>query len=225
MYIECAACGGSGDSDLPEANGTYGFLSCSGCGAILTTINVADWSERVERVVQNKLAMQRSGRIGTRKQSTRQSDADISRDGIAAELAACLLIAPSRREAYWRAAEIGGGNRGRDLTPQMTGLDKPIEVKQTRYRTAQAGYLIVRPPRMTPGRMLTAYIEDSYYLLLHGQPFRYEVLGWADRERVVSHGKLNPIPQSTGQRECWGIHWSQLLPLESLAQRFAANAE
>lgn len=224
MFMKCADCNASGDMDLPDANEVSGFLSCGLCGGLVGTIDVSEFSDRIERIVQRKLEMKRTGRIGTRKQSMNQSDAEISREGLAAELAACLLIAPARRELYLRDLEVGGGNRGRDFPCELTGLDKPVEVKQTRYRTATAGYLLVRPPRMTPGRMLTTYIDNSYYVLLHGHGFNFTAMGWADRSRVVSDGKLNPVPCGTNQRECWGIHWSKMLQLSSLAERLVAAA-
>jgi hypothetical protein len=95
-------------------------------------------------------------------------------------------------------------------------LDKPVEVKQTRYHDQRRGYLLVRPPRRTPGAMLPQYVDDAYYVLLHGQHCRFTLCGWTDRERLIRDGKLNPVPVRPGQRECWGIHWTNLRPLDEL---------
>ena len=107
-------------------------------------------------------------------------------------------------------------NRGRDLPAEWTLLAKPVEVKQTRYCDDRCGYLIVRPPRGTPGAMRSEYIDDCLYVLMYGQQGFYTMLGWADRQLLLAAGKLNPVPVRPGQRECWGIHWSRLNAVESL---------
>ncbi|MFZ5833267.1 MAG: hypothetical protein ACOY3P_24525 [Planctomycetota bacterium] len=158
----------------------------------------------------------------TRKQSTGQSDTDIDRDGLQAELAACLIIAPGYRDA-WLARD--GANRGCDLPVEWTGLPKSIEVKQTRYHDARRGYLLVRPPRWTPGDMRPEYIDDCLYVLMHGANGLYTMLGWTDRQHLLTAGELNPVPIRYGQRECWGIHWSRLRQLEEIGRPdIASNA-
>jgi hypothetical protein len=213
MYVECNNCQSVGQASLPEFGGA-GFLACPNCGEVVSAIDVSEWSDWIAKEVRNKL------KLPSRKQA-RCSDAEISQQGLAAELAAVLIIAPSSLDAWKDATANGGGNRGRDLTPAMTGLPKPIEVKVTKYRTATTGCLLVRPPRMTPGPMRPEYIDDSIYVLLHDRgKYVFELLGWIDRDGLIARGMKNPVPVRAGQRETIGCHWSRLYPLrEAVAAR------
>lgn len=221
MRIYCDSCLGEGEAGPPDAGMPDGLPACPDCGALISDIDISEHREWIESRVRQHSEMHRIGRIGTRKQSTKQSDADIDRDGIAAELAASWLIAPASLPSYM--AMKSGPNRGRDLPRSITGLDLPVEVKTTPYCTERFGFLLVRPPSMTPGRMLTSYIDDALYVLLTGKPYRYRVLGWADRDALIERGSLNPVPIQPGQRECWGIHWSKLFPFPALSGRFASE--
>lgn len=182
----------------------------------MSKVEVTGAQAWIDQQVARKREQQESGDLATRKQSSFQTDADIDRDGLAAELAACVLLCPGSLEAWQRAAASTTGNRGRDLLRRWTGLNKHVEVKQTRYQDSERGYLLVRPPRQTPGRMREEYIDDAYYVLLCGEPFQYELTGWIDRDQLISDGQLNPVPIKPGQRECWGIHWTKLRPIDEL---------
>lgn len=214
-FIACDNCQAEGHVELPP-QGSRGPLLCPNCGRLVTMIGVEHWRPRIENRVLEMAHRQRAGTIGTRKQSWGQSDTDVDRDGREAELAACLLLCPGRRETWFQA---DGANRGCDLPAEWTLLTKPIEVKQTRYCDERRGYLIVRPPRHTPGPMRTEYIDDCLYVLMHGQQGLYTLLGWADRPLLLAAGELNPVPVRPGQRECWGIHWRRLYSVESLTFR------
>ena len=211
-FIACAACGSEGEVSLPPLE-AQGPLVCTHCGALISMISVRPWQAYIERRVAEFAERQRSGRLGTRKQSLGQSDQSIDRDGREAELAACLLLCPGQRH-QWQAAD--GPNRGNDLPSAWTLLPKPTEVKQTRYCDDRRGCLIVRPPRHTPGRMRPEYVDDCLYVLMHGQNGLFTLLGWTDRDHLLSVGELNPIPVRPGQRECWGMHWRKLRSSSSL---------
>jgi hypothetical protein len=82
----------------------------------------------VESVVLAMLERQRKGDIRSRLQSRVHSDAEISRDGLFAELAACMILCPAAESAWRRLAEQGAANRGNDLQRAWTGLPLPVEV-------------------------------------------------------------------------------------------------
>lgn len=211
-FAACEHCEIEGEVELPRLD-SNGPLICPNCQNLLTMISVIPWQSHVEARVNAFSQRQRNREIGTRKQATLLSDPAISRDGLEAEMAACLLICPGKRLDWW---EADGPNRGNDLPQLLTGLPKPIEVKQTRYCDERRGCLIVRPPRWTPGRMRPEYIDDSIYVLMHGQSGLFRLLGWTHREHLMDVGYLNPVPVRAGQRECWGMHWKELLPPASL---------
>lgn len=218
MRVGCDHCGETHGLDLTNASLTS-FLRCVHCGNLITCVDVSSEGDWIESQVVRKRRLAERGQLGTRKQSRRQSDSDIDRDGLSAELAACTILCPLAFEKWRRSAEGMSDNRGRDLLRTWTGLDRPVEVKHTRYHDDERGFLIVRPPRHAPGRMRAEYIEDAYYVLLTGEPFQHTMLGWIDRTGLLQDGRLNPVPVRTGQRESWGVHWSKLRPLEPLAER------
>ncbi len=205
--------------DLAELRGRHGFLTCPTCGEIVCKLDVSDTAQWIDAQVRRKRDLQQSGRLGTRKQSLWQTDESIDSDGLAAELAACAVLCPGSFDRWQHAAERARSNRGCDLPRRWTGLNKSVEVKQTRYCDEQRGYLLVRPPRRTPGEMRAEYIDDAYYVLVVGRPYRFTIKGWMDRSGLILDGMRNPVPIRDGQRECWGIHWSKLRPLAELAER------
>jgi hypothetical protein len=211
-FIACEHCQAEGHVLMPALE-AKGPLVCPNCTRLLSMIGIEPWKTRIETMVARMADRQRVGVIGTRKQSFGQSDTAIDRDGREAELAACLLLCPGNRERWFDA---DGPNRGRDLPATWTGLPQAVEVKQTRYCDSRRGFLLVRPPRNTPGPMRSEYIDDCLYVLMHGQNGLYRLLGWADRPLLLTAGDLNPVPVRPGQRECWGIHWTRLYRLEQL---------
>ncbi len=213
-FICCNRCGAEGDVELPP-RGAVGPLVCPHCDALINTISVVPWHGHIERRVAGFAERQRSGSLGSRKQAIGQSDIAIDRDGLQAELAACLLLCPGMRHR-WLASD--GPNRGNDLPVEWTLLPQPTEVKQTRYCDERRGCLIVRPPRRTPGPMRPEYVDDCIYVLMHGQHGLFTLLGWTDRSHLLDAGELNPIPVRPGQRECWGMHWRRLRPANSLLE-------
>jgi len=219
LYIRCDQCGHAGDAGLPEASAAPGFLACPNCGALITNVDVSPMAAWIDRQVSRRSS------LPSRKQDASRSDGAVSKDGICAEMAAAAVLAPAAFGQWMQSVEIGGGNRGRDLPESMTGLDRPVEIKQTKYRSAATGYLIVRPPRWTPGAMLIRYLDNSYYVLAIGGPSAFRISGWVDRDGLIQRGVLNPVPRTGRQRECWGVHWKQLNAMESLACRIAAGAK
>lgn len=194
-------------------------LRCSTCSDLIVDVDVSGVKPWIESQVARKQRLVEQGKLHSRKQATKRGDAAIDRDGLSAEAAACAILCPSAFSRWQRSAGQTQGNRGRDLLRSWTGLDKPIEVKHTRYHDSQRGFLLIRPPRRTPGKMRAEYIDDAYYVLMSGEPFRHTLLGWIDRDRLIEQGQPNPVPVGSGQRETWGIHWSKLLAIEELAQR------
>lgn len=216
MHVSFKHCDQSEQLRLGERYVQPGPLRCKLCGALISAIDVAGAQSWLETQTARKRELADSGQLATRKQSTQQSDEDIDRDGLSAELAACALLCPGSLKMWCRAAESSKGNRGRDLLRRWTGLKKPVEVKHTRYHDAQRGFLLVRPPRQTPGRMRVEYIDDVYYVLMVGEPYHHSMIGWTDRQGLIRDGELNPVPIQRGQRECWGVHWSKLRPIGEL---------
>lgn len=216
MHVSFEHCGQTEQLQLGEGHAGSGPLRCKQCNAFITAIDVAGSQSWIESQVARKRELSQAGRLATRKQSMRRSDEDIDRDGLSAELAACALLCPGSLAAWRKATEAARGNRGRDLLRHWTGLHKPVEVKHTRYQDAQHGFLLVRPPRQTPGRMREEYIDDAYYVLLVGAPYLHVLAGWTDREGLIRDGELNPVPIQQGQRESWGLHWSKLRPIDEL---------
>lgn len=217
-FVACETCHSEGEMELPMAGstGSQGPLCCVHCRSVITIVSVHPWRPWLEDQVRHKDQLHRSGQLRSRRQARgpEQSELRIDLDGLEAELAACLLLCPAFRDAWWVSR---GPNRGMDLPRLWTGLPRPVEVKQTRYRDEHRGYLIVRPPRNTPGPMRTDHIDDSLYVLMHGQDGLYTLVGWADRQLLLERGRLNPVPVLwPGQRQCWGVHWSQLYPPQDL---------
>lgn len=218
MHVSFEHCGQSKRLPVNERCPRSGPLRCEQCNEFITTVDVTDAQDWIESQAARKQSLGESGQLASRKQSTQHSDKEIDRDGLSAELAACVLLCPGSFDSWRKAAQGLKGNRGRDLPRHWTGLDKPVEVKYTRYHEAQRGFLLVRPPRETPGRMREEYIDDSYYVLMVGEPYQHSMVGWTDRVGLISDGELNPVPIQRGQRECWGMHWSKLRPMTELVE-------
>jgi len=217
MQIGFRHCGKERTLELPDPNSSQ--LRCQQCGALIRCVNVSSARDWIESQVARKRQLAERGRLGTRKQSMRQSDSGIDRDGLSAELAACAILCPVAFARWQRTAAKSQGNRGRDLLRTWTGLDRPAEIKHTRYQDGRRGFLIIRPPRNTPGGIRAEYVDNAYYVLMTGAPFEHTALGWIDRKGLLQEGQLNPVPLRGSQRECWGIHWSKLRPLDELTER------
>ncbi|MCA9121850.1 MAG: hypothetical protein H6822_11765 [Planctomycetaceae bacterium] len=216
MHVFYNHCGERRQVRLGKPQEQSGPLRCQLCNELILTIDVDAARPWLESQVARKRVLSESGELGTRKQSAQQSDNEIDLDGLSAELAACALLCPGSFDAWRTAAESSKGNRGQDLRRLWTSLNKPVEVKFTRHYDEQRGFLLVRPPRNTPGRMRVEYIDDSYYILMVGCPPEYSAVGWTDRSHLLRVGVLNPVPIQPGQRECWGMHWSTLRPMKEL---------
>ncbi|MDA1050441.1 MAG: hypothetical protein O3C40_08155 [Planctomycetota bacterium] len=223
MHVSFEHCGQPARLQLADGRTRTGPLRCNQCGALISTIDVAGAQSWMEAQVTRKRELTQSGRLATRKQSTQQSDEEIDRDGLSAELAACAILCPGSLHRWRKRSELSQENRGRDLLRQWTGLNQPVEVKHTRYQDAQRGFLLVRPPRQTPGRMREEYIDDAYYVLLVGAPYRHSLAGWTNRDGLIRDGKLNPVPIQHGQRESWGLHWSKLRPIDELVAEIGSG--
>jgi len=183
---------------------------------------VRKWESVIEEKVAYMMTLQACGAVGSRKQDGSRSDEEVSRDGLQAELAAVLMLCPGYRQVWLGRS---GPNRGCDLPTKWTGLPKPVEVKMTRYYGDKTGYLVIRPPRWTPGPMRLRYIDDSLYVLLlrTDRDYWFRLLGWADKSLLAERGTPNPLPIGPGQRETWGLHWRQLFDPQTLLPLRAAS--
>ncbi len=216
MHVSFEHCDRSEQLRFAERDIQPGPLRCKQCGTLISVIDVAGTQSWLETQTSRKRELTESGQLATRKQATQRADDEIDHDGLSAELAACALLCPGSLDLWRKAAESAKGNRGRDLLRHWTGLQKPVEVKHTRYHDTQRGFLLVRPPRQTPGRMREEYVDDVYYVLMVGPPYQHSIVGWTDRQALIRDGELNPVPIQPGQRECWGIHWTKLRPIDEL---------
>ena len=212
MVVGCVTCDWEGD--IPRrAKPVRARYKCHRCRQPITRVSVFSWADWIEERADTLERQRQKGELGTRLQTRRDCDRNISADGIGAELAACMILAPWKLTDWMHAATAAGSNRGCDLPAEWFADGRPIEVK---YTSALCGHLLVRPPRNTPGPMLKRYIDDSIYLLLTGTPYTYTAVGWAGRTDFLKCGRLNPIPIRGRQRECWGIHASDLNDMKML---------
>jgi superfamily I DNA/RNA helicase/mRNA-degrading endonuclease RelE of RelBE toxin-antitoxin system len=227
FVIDCDSCGTAVRITFPGplyVRPGPGALACPECGLLVRRVTVRSWSRWVRQQVAWKSSQQHAGVLRSRRQAVSLTDAEIDRVGLAAELAACVLLCSFTLDAWREGQEDGGPNRGRDFPASWTGLTRPVEVKQTRHRTARAGYLLVRPPRGAGGLLLDEHIDDSVYVLMIGGPWDFEWIGWADRDLFLREGKRNPVPVRRGQQECIGLHWTQLYRPETLPLPHAVPA-
>lgn len=216
VKIYCHNCIASGPAELPDASMGFGLLACPECGLPILDIELADSPDLlawVEGQVDRRMV------LPSRRQARLQSDRMICTNGLRAELAAAMILCPASLPTWMRSVESAGANRGRDIEPRFTGLPKPVEVKHTSHCSATRGFLLVRPPRRTPGRMRFGYIDDSLYVLMSGGPTRFAATGWADRETFDLRGVSDPVPRGEGQRECIGIHWLYLRAIPELGNQ------
>src|SRR5579863_3969477 len=104
MFVSCNKCGWSGDVPL-RSGGVRARYKCYGCRRPVTTLSVFTWSEWLEQHADRLELRRREGRLGSRRQSSVEADRDISVAGVAAEFAACLILAPWKLEAWIELAE------------------------------------------------------------------------------------------------------------------------
>lgn len=196
-----------------KATPVRAMYKCHLCRRPITSVSAFRWAEWIEAYADRLKRDRQSGRVGSRKQSVRESDRDISCAGLGAELAACVIVSPWHVRDWMERAESNEGNRGCDFPAAWFANGRAAEVKFTGIAN---GHLLVRPPRNTPGHMMTKYIDDSIYILMTGQPYTFHAVGWAGRSDLLKRGRLNPLPIKGKQRECWGIHADQLNPMDSV---------
>lgn len=160
--------------------------------------------------------------LRSRKQSER-SERETNIEGIRAELAAAkiLCLDKTQFDLYKKnSLEKRGSDRGRDLEANLTGLNKPIEIKFTPIKTDRLGFLFLRPPnRCGLAFDRQKHIDDSYFVLIYSQREdlkMFELLGWVDAKTLKREGKYNPIPRKPGQYETFGIHWKKMFPMNQL---------
>jgi hypothetical protein len=223
MRVECQSCKRSGIVDPCRWAGRSGPLMCFYCGRLISVVDVSRWRKWIAGYVQIKKEMQKSGQLHTRKQSLLESDSTIDSDGIAGELAACLLLCPGFLREWQESAENGGNNRGRDLIALWTGLPKSVEVKFTKYQDDRNGYLLIRPPSGTGAQMCNDFVDDAIYVLVQPKGQFHSVSGWIDRHGFLSRKVEDPVPSNDGQTQCWGVHWQKLSSLEQLPEPKQAN--
>lgn len=154
----------------------------------------------------------------SRKQS-KLSEYQTSMEGARAELAVAYFLCEDI-EAYKKLAMETKSNRGRDLTTDITGFKKPVEVKFTPVKTEKTGYLFLRPP-VGVGQVFDRHkhIDDSYFFLTFSSREdlkHFEMLGWIDGTSLCNLGKYNPVPRRAGMLETFGIHWTGLFSSDTI---------
>lgn len=193
-------------------------MRCPQCGFMPLSLArpVPLWmSAWIDQQVFVKERLHREGLMGTRKQDNKRTNSEIDREGLTAELFACLVLCPGFLHVWKDLAASAEGNRGRDLRAEWLGTPKNAEVKSTQHCSHSTGYLLVRPPRNTPGLMRLEYIEDCLYVLVVVKASALIIKGWADRDLLIRCGRMNPVPLHQGQRETYGIHWRRLYPMRT----------
>jgi hypothetical protein len=216
MLLKCLYCRRQKAIPLSALDSSEGPLCCSHCRCLITCVTIAEWRDWVEAQVERKRRLQETGLLRTRKQAVQQSDRDIDADGLAAELAACIICCPRHRTLWRKGVEEGGNNRGRDLQTAWTGIAKPLEVKYTAHFSATTGYLLIRPPTQAGWQMRQEFVDDCYYLLVNGGKDGYELRGWIDRGGFLQRKVIDPVGRTTCQLECWGVHWLHLYRMKTL---------
>ena len=101
MHVSLEHCGQTEQLQLTKGRSRNGPLRCQHCDLFISSVDVAGAHSWIESQVARKRELVQSGRLATRKQSTRQSDEEIDRDGLSAELPACALLCPGSLGA-WR---------------------------------------------------------------------------------------------------------------------------
>jgi hypothetical protein len=91
MHVSFEHCGRAAHFQLGDKRVPRGPLRCEQCAALISDIDVRGAGSWIAEQVARKRDLSQSGRLATRKQSTRRSDEEIDRDGLSAELAACAL--------------------------------------------------------------------------------------------------------------------------------------
>src|SRR5262245_20650496 len=103
MTVSCGSCKWS--EDIPTTTTAIRALyRCPHCKRPVTIVDISAWSDWIRQRVDDLETQRQKGQIGTRKQSPKDSDAKISADGMGAELAACLILAPWRIEEWQKRA-------------------------------------------------------------------------------------------------------------------------
>src|SRR4051812_27085712 len=98
MIVRCVHC--SLEKDIPRrATNVRVLYKCHRCRKPITSVSVFSWRDWIEKYADQMEQERVAGQIGTRKQSLNVCERDISAVGIAAELAACVILAP------WKVSE------------------------------------------------------------------------------------------------------------------------
>ena len=213
MFVHCI-CKRSSDVSMPP-KGARVRLRCDYCKRPIITVGVEDYKKWIKAYVDRLEKARLEGKIGTRRQTTKESDHSISMAGTSAELAACLILAPWSLADWMKRTESSKPNRGCDLPASWLGGNRPVEVKYTAHRN---GHLLIRPPRGTIGPMLAEYVNDSIYVLMTDdlRPDTYTAVGWVGRSDFLKHGNRKPVPVGERQRDCWGVRADRLNSMKFL---------
>jgi hypothetical protein len=213
LNLGCSICG----TEIEINSSRFGSAQvwCSNCRCLFSDVNPSSFRDMVEQEVERKGRLLASGELKTRIQSNQQNDAVIDEDGMYAEIAATVVLCPNRLSDLLEGWKVGKNNRGKDLPMDWTGLNKPVEVKFTRWHSTTSGYLLLRPPSKTGNLMSDSFVDDAFYVLVTklGQMFR--LLGWVNRECFLSRKIVDPVGRTHRQLQCWGVHWSNLEAMKS----------
>src|SRR4051794_960271 len=110
MHVQFNHCGQLQKVALIGSSRPRGRLHCPKCGELVTQIDVTGCQTWIDQQVEHKRRLAQAGRLGTRKQTTKRTDEEIDRDGLAAELALCAIFSPGAFRSWKKATELGGNN-------------------------------------------------------------------------------------------------------------------
>lgn len=71
--------------------------------------------------------------------------------------------------------------------------------------------------------MCNQFVDDCVYVLVQPEAGIHFISGWLDRQSFLARKVDNPVTWTSGQTECWGVLWSNLLPLEQMPEPSQIN--
>ncbi len=205
FHVKCESCG-HGFTFSPTL-GLSGYLKCDDCGELVSDVDVSALSPWIDKVVAQRQKLLRDG-------SHPNIDPQrASKDGLGAELAACVSLCPGFLNEWRQKTEaMVGSDTGEDLLGRWIGFHKNFEIKQTKN---PRGLLFIRSGIMNKSVDVATDVRDSVYVLFTGEANRFTGRCWADRELFVANGVHNPTPLPPG-RPSFGNNCGAFHPFSSI---------
>jgi hypothetical protein len=192
-------------------SGTSGYLWCPACLQIISEVDVSPWQAWIE------FAVEKRRKLPTRAHHTVDEE-KCSRDGIGAEMAACLCLCPGHLFDWMaRSDSLTCSNEGQDLLAEWVGCSKPFEIKYTPGCSKTTGILYIRRRSRFLDLIPQRDVCDSIYVLFHGSEWKYQANCWADRSLFLEKGVMDPPPLPPGKPTFGGLH-SRFHPFSTIAQ-------